>query len=63
MNIWRRGWTLPIIATGLSAIISIVLGTAYPAYVQHYVVKPNEGSKERTYIARNIAATTATRSG
>lgn len=57
VNIWRRGWTLPIIATGLWAFISIVLGTAYPAYVQHYVVKPNEGSKERTYIERNIAAT------
>src|SRR3954464_2682018 len=57
VNIWRRGWTLPIIATGLWAFISIVLGTAYPAYVQRYTVKPNEGSRERTYIVRNIQAT------
>src|SRR4051812_7054142 len=27
VNIWRRGWTLPVIAAGLWAFISIVLGT------------------------------------
>ncbi len=57
VNIWRRGWTLPVIAVGLWAFISIVLGTAYPAYMQRFQVQASEASKERPYIARNITAT------
>lgn len=57
VNIWQRGWTLPLIAVGLWAFISIVLGTAYPAYVQNFQVKPNEFQKEQKYIQRNIDAT------
>jgi uncharacterized membrane protein (UPF0182 family) len=59
VNIWQRGWALPAIAVGLWAFISIVLGTAYPAYVQNFQVKPNELAREQKYIGRNIQATRA----
>ncbi len=59
VNIWRRGWTLPIIAAGLWAFISIIVGTAYPAWMQRFQVQPAEQSKEQPYIERNIAATRA----
>jgi uncharacterized protein len=56
-NIWRRGWVLPVIAVGLWAFVSLVVGTIYPAIVQNFKVKPNEFSAERPYIHRNITAT------
>jgi uncharacterized membrane protein (UPF0182 family) len=57
VNIWRRGWVLPVIAVGLWGFISIVVGTIYPAYIQRFDVKPNEFTKEQPYIERNLAAT------
>jgi uncharacterized protein len=56
-NIWRRGWVLPVIAVGLWALLSLIVGTIYPAVVQKFRVDPNEFQKEQTYIARNISAT------
>ena len=56
-NIWRRGWVLPVIAVGLWAFVSLVVGTIYPAIVQNFKVKPNEFAAERPYIHRNINAT------
>jgi uncharacterized membrane protein (UPF0182 family) len=58
-NIWRRGWVLPVIAVGLWALLSLIVGTIYPAVVQQFRVNPNEFQKEQTYIARNIEATRA----
>lgn len=58
-NIFRRGWVLPIIAVGLWALISVVVGTLYPAFVQNFRVNPDELAKERKYIRRNIKATRA----
>jgi len=58
-NIWRRGWVLPVIAVGLWALLSLIVGTIYPAVVQQFRVNPNEFQKEQTYIARNIQATRA----
>jgi uncharacterized membrane protein (UPF0182 family) len=57
LNIRRRGWVLPIIAVGLWAFISLVIGTIYPAAVQQFKVGPNEYQAESRYITRNIAAT------
>ena len=57
VNILRRGWVLPVIAVGLWALISVVVGAAYPATVQKFRVQPTESTKERPYIQRNIAAT------
>ena len=56
-NIWRRGWVLPIIAVGLWAFVSLVIGTIYPALIQQFKVGPNEYQAEKPYIARNIRST------
>ncbi|MDQ1432973.1 MAG: uncharacterized protein QOF40_3575, partial [Actinomycetota bacterium] len=56
-NIRRRGWVLPIIAVGLWAFVSLVIGTIYPAAVQQFKVGPNEYQTEAKYIDRNIRAT------
>ena len=56
-NIWRRGWVLPIIAVGLWAFVSLVIGTIVPVVYQQFFVNPNELQKERPYIERNIHAT------
>ena len=55
-NIFRKGWVFPVIAVGLWAFISLVVGTIYPAVIQRFVVQPNEFSREETYIDRNIAS-------
>ena len=39
-NIRRRGWVLPIIAVGLWAFVSLVIGTIYPAAYQQFKVGP-----------------------
>ena len=59
VNILRRGWVLPVIAVGVWALISVVIGAAYPAAVQQFQVQPTESTKERPYIQRNITATRA----
>ena len=56
-NIRRRGWVLPIIAVGLWAFVSLVIGTIYPAAIQQFKVGPNEYQAEAPYINRNIRAT------
>jgi hypothetical protein len=57
VNIWRRGWTLPILGVGLWALIAVVAGAIYPQFVQRITVTPNEPEREAPYIARNIDAT------
>jgi uncharacterized membrane protein (UPF0182 family) len=57
VNARYRVWSLPIIAVGLLLIVSILLGTAYPAFIQTFRVKPNEQQYERDFIGRNIAGT------
>src|SRR6476659_5338455 len=57
MNIRTKQWALPIAAVGLLAIVSVLLGTAYPAFVQQFKVKPNEQQLELPYIGDNITAT------
>ncbi len=55
--IWLRSWRLPGLGAALLVICAIVVGGLYPAAVQRFQVKPSESSRERPYIARNIAAT------
>ncbi|MGH9274712.1 MAG: UPF0182 family protein, partial [Acidimicrobiales bacterium] len=57
VNIWRRGWALPILGVGLWALIAVVAGAIYPQFVQRLTVTPNEPEREAPYIAYNIAAT------
>ena len=56
-NIWFRTlWLLAI--AGLSWIgLSILVGAAYPAFVQNFQVVPNERAVERPYLIDHIAAT------
>jgi uncharacterized membrane protein (UPF0182 family) len=59
VNIRLRGWALPVIAVGLLAVVSVLAGGAYPAFVQRFRVEPQELQRERPFIERNIAATRA----
>jgi uncharacterized membrane protein (UPF0182 family) len=56
-NIWRRGWVLPVVAVGLWGFVSIVVGVAYPAFIQRFQVEPEESTQEAPYIDNNILAT------
>ena len=57
-NVVRQRWALPIIAVIVLAAVSVLLGTAYPAFVQRFRVTPQEFQREAPYIADNIAGTT-----
>ena len=58
-NIWRQGWTLPVLAIGLWAFVALIIGVLFPALLQTLKVTPAQSSLERPYISRNIAATRA----
>lgn len=58
-NIWRRGWAWPSVAVGLWALIAVLAGGVYPAVIQQLQVSPDELTREREFIERNIAATRA----
>ena len=57
VNIWRQGWTLPVLAVGIWAFVALVIGVLYPALLQALKVTPAQSSLELPYIARNIQAT------
>ena len=59
VNIRVRLWSLPLIAVVLLGVVSVLLGAAYPAFVQQFRVRPNEQEYEREYIERNIRGTRA----
>lgn len=56
-NIVRQRWALPIIAVIVLAAVSVLLGTAYPAFVQRFRVTPQEFQQEQPYIEDNILGT------
>src|SRR5687768_11103569 len=56
-NIFVRNFLLPAAALVLLLISSLVIGVAYPAIVQQFVVKPSADQKEAPYIERAIAST------
>ena len=58
-NARRRGWVLPGIAVGLWMFVAVIVGGAYPAFIQRFRVEPAESVKEAPFIERNIAATRA----
>jgi uncharacterized protein len=57
VNIWRRGWVLPVLGVGLWALVAVIAGGIYPEFVQRFQVQPNELAREAPYIERNIEAT------
>ncbi|MBT5275539.1 UPF0182 family protein [Ilumatobacter sp.] len=50
-------WRLPLLASALWLIVSIVGGVISPAVVQSLIVNPNQESREQVYIERNVEAT------
>ncbi|MCB0987083.1 MAG: UPF0182 family protein [Acidimicrobiales bacterium] len=58
-NIWRRGWSLPVMAVGLWVFVAALAGGLVPTFVQRFRVEPSESSMEARYIANNITATRA----
>lgn len=57
LNIRFKGWRLPIISISVWIGASLVLGVAWPALTQAFIVNPNEQQVEAPYIARNIEMT------
>jgi uncharacterized membrane protein (UPF0182 family) len=58
LNVVRQRWALPIIAVVVLAAVSVLLGTAYPAFVQRFRVTPQEFQREAPYIEDNLDGTT-----
>src|ERR1700709_1008165 len=56
-NIFFRNFLLPAAALVLLLLSSLVIGVAYPAIVQQFVVKPSADQKEAPYIKRAISST------
>jgi uncharacterized membrane protein (UPF0182 family) len=52
-------WRLPVTATGLMVVSSLVLGGLFPWAVQTFQVVPNERTLESPFIDRNLIATRA----
>jgi uncharacterized protein len=57
--VFRRNLQLPGIAVVLLVLSSILVGAAWPAVLQQFVVAPNANEREAPSIERNIAATRA----
>ncbi|MEI4272040.1 UPF0182 family protein [Klenkia sp. LSe6-5] len=56
-NIVVRNFALPAASLVLLMLSSLVIGVAYPAIVQQFVVRPTPDEREAPYIARAIEAT------
>lgn len=55
--VFRRNLQLPAIATVLLVLSSVLVGAAWPAVLQQFVVAPNANEREAVSIQRNIDAT------
>ncbi len=56
-NIFKRRSHYILWGVGGLIAASIVLGSIYPAFIQHFRVEPNEFAFERPYLEHNIAFT------
>ena len=56
-NIVFRNFVLPAMALVLLLGTSLIIGVAYPAIVQQFVVRPSADQRERPYIERAIEMT------
>src|SRR3712207_5703417 len=56
-NVAVRNFRLPAAALVLLLLSSLVIGVAYPAIVQQFVVRPSADQREADYIERAIAST------
>ena len=55
----KKGGRLIFIALGVPAVVFLVAVMLIPAYVQNFIVKPNELGRETAYIEHNINGTRA----
>ena len=53
----QRGFKLLMLSVGIPVVVYIVAAAIVPAYVQSFIVKPNELGRETPYIEHNIAGT------
>ncbi len=56
-NIWRRGWTLVLVAVGAWLFVSVVVGAIIPTIVQRFTVVPDELDKEMEYVSNHVQFT------
>ena len=56
-NIWRRGWTLVVVAVGAWLFVSIVVGAIIPTIVQRFTVEPDELNKEISFVGNHVEFT------
>jgi hypothetical protein len=54
INIWRQGWTLPVVAAGAWILVAVGAGMVYPAVVDRFQVVPQSLNRQAPYIAHNI---------
>ncbi|HUO45294.1 MAG TPA: UPF0182 family protein [Acidimicrobiia bacterium] len=54
VNIWRQGWTLPLVAGAAWVLVAIGAGMIYPAVVDRLQVVPNPLQRQQEYIVNNI---------
>ncbi|MDD4334171.1 MAG: UPF0182 family protein [Desulfotomaculaceae bacterium] len=57
INLFLRKFRLVVYSIGVLLVASIALGGLYPAFIQKFVVTPNEAVIERPYLERNIKFT------
>jgi hypothetical protein len=57
LAVFRHNLQLPSIAVALLVLSSVLVGAAWPAVLEQFVVKPNANERESVPITRNIAAT------
>ncbi|MEO6458711.1 MAG: UPF0182 family protein, partial [Chloroflexia bacterium] len=57
VNVRVRTWRLLVGAVGIWLLALLLVGGAYPAFIQQFVVNPSEYQSEQPYIENNIAAT------
>jgi uncharacterized membrane protein (UPF0182 family) len=57
ISAFRKGFTLAITSLVLFIATSLIVGSAYPAFVQSFQVLPTEQVRESAYIQNNINAT------
>jgi uncharacterized membrane protein (UPF0182 family) len=55
--VFRHNLQLPSIAIALLVLSSVLVGAAWPAVLEQFVVKPNANTREAVPIQRNIDAT------
>ena len=58
-TIWTHTWRVPVIGVISLVVVSLVVGSLYPAAIQSFRVKPSEQALEAPYLKHNIEATRA----